>query len=100
MRLRVYDPRILAIDLRHRRFGYAVFEGPRLLLGWGIRVYKAVGNVEAAMAGQRLDALLRQFTPSSIIVTTERWHRAQVDANIRLLEEAIITVATKHLVPI
>lgn len=100
IKLRIYDPRILAIDLRHRRFGFAVFEGHRRLLGWGIRVYKAVGEVEAAMASQRLAVLLKSYSPSSIVVTKERWDRGQIDSNMRLLDEAITREATAHSIPV
>lgn len=100
IKLRIYDPRILAIDLRHRRFGYAVFEGHRVLLGWGRRVYKATGEVEAAMASQRLALLLKSYSPSSIVVTRERWDRARGSLNMRSLEEAIMRVASAHSIPI
>ena len=100
IKLRIYDPRILAIDLRHRRFGFAVFEGHGCLLGWGVRVYKAVGEAEAVMASQRLAALLKSYSPSSIVVTKERWDRGQISSNMRLLDEAIMREATAHSIPI
>ncbi len=30
-------PRVLALDLREHQYGYAIFEGPHLLLLWGLR---------------------------------------------------------------
>ena len=59
MKLLIYDPIVLAIELRHRQFGYAVYRGHRQLLDWGIRVYPAVGEIEAAMASKRLIALFK-----------------------------------------
>lgn len=44
------EKRALAIDPTHRGFGYAVFEGPDLLVDWGernIRGQKNAGSVEA-----------------------------------------------------
>ncbi len=100
MKLRIYDPRILAIDLRHRRFGYAVFEGYRLLLGWGLRVYPAIGEAEAEIVTKRLTALLKLFSPSAIVVTQERWDKAQTSSHMLILEEAIIRVAVAHAIEI
>jgi hypothetical protein len=100
MKLRIYDPKILAIDLRHRRFGYAVFEGPRLLRDSGLRVYRAVGEAEAAMASKRLAALLESHSPSAIVVKTERWDRAQTSTHIRSLVEVMTHAASAHSIPI
>ena len=84
MSLRIYDPVVLAIDLRHRRFGYAVFEGHRMLRDSGLRVYRAVGEEEAEMASRRLDVLLKSFSPSAIVVKKERWDRAQTNSTSNL----------------
>jgi hypothetical protein len=100
MNLRIYDPKILAIDLRHRRFGYAVFEGHRVLLDSGLRFYRAVGEVEAAMATKRLAALLKSFSPSAIVIKRERWDRAQTSLHIRSLVEVMIQGASANSVPI
>jgi hypothetical protein len=100
MNLRIYDPTILTIDLRHRRFGYAVFEGHRLLRDSGLRVYRAVGEAEAAMATKRLATLLKSFSPSAIVVKRERWDRAQTNSHINALVEVMTRVAASHSVPI
>jgi hypothetical protein len=100
MNLRIDDPTILAIDLRHRRFGYAVFKGHRQLRDSGLRVYRAVGEVEAAMANKRLAVLLESFSPSAIVVKRERWDRAQTSSHIRSLVEVMTRVASAHSVPI
>ena len=100
MNLRIYDPRILAIDLRHRRFGYAVFEGHRTLHDSGLRVYRAVGEEEAEMASKRLAVLLESFAPSAIVIKRERWDRAQISPHIRSLVEVVTKVASAHSVSI
>ena len=100
MNLRIYDPKILAIDLRHRRLGYAVFEGHKLLLDAGLRVYRAVGEAEAAMASKRLTVLLKSFSPSAIVVARERLDRAETSAHIRSLVEVMVRTAGAHSIPI
>ncbi len=100
MNLRIYDPTILAIDLRHRRFGYAVFEGHRHLRDSGQRVYRAVGEAEAAMASKRLAILLKSFSPSAIVVKRERWDRAQTSSHISALVEVMTQMASTYSIPI
>jgi hypothetical protein len=49
-RSRTAEARVLAIDPIHRGFGYVVFEGPEVLVDWGvrnIRGQKNAGSVEA-----------------------------------------------------
>jgi hypothetical protein len=100
MKLRIYDQTILAIDLRHRRLGYAVFRGHRTLVDAGLRVYRAVGDVEAAMANKRLVALLESFSPSAIVIKKERWDRAEISSHIRSLVMVMMDVALAHSLPI
>ena len=100
MKLRVYDPTILAIDLRHRRLGYAVFEGHRMLNDSGLRVYRAVGEAEAEMASKRLVALIKSSSASTIIVKRERWDRAHTSLHIKSLVGVLTRVALAHSVPI
>jgi hypothetical protein len=100
MKLRIYDPRILAIDLRHRRFGFAVFEGHRNLVGWGARLYPATGEPEVAMMSERLTALLKLYSPSAIVTTQERWDRALISGHICSLEEEILRLAAIHSIAI
>jgi hypothetical protein len=66
----------------------------------GLRVYRAVGEAEAAMASKRLAVLLKSFSPSAIVVKRERWDRAQTNSHIRSLVEVVIRVASAHSVPI
>jgi hypothetical protein len=100
MKLRIYDPRILAIDLRHRRFGYAAFEGHKTLLDWGLRFYPAIGEAEAALLSKRLAELLKMFSPEAIVVTRERWDRAETNSHMRILREAILSTSAAHSVAV
>ena len=77
-----------------------MFEGHKLLLDSGLRVYRAVGEAEAAMASKRLAALLKAFSPSAIVVKRERWDRAQTNSHIRSLVEVMIRVTSAHSIPI
>lgn len=56
--------RVLCVDLRLQRFGYAVFKGPHTLLDWGVRTF-AHG---AGTLVRRLAVLHLMYDPSLIIV--------------------------------
>jgi Holliday junction resolvasome RuvABC endonuclease subunit len=71
-----------------------------LLRDSGLRVYRAVGDAEAAMANKRLAVLLKSFCPSAIVVKRERWDRAQTNSHIKSLAGVMIRVAAAHSVPI
>jgi hypothetical protein len=100
MKLRIYDPRILVLDLRHRRFGYAVFEGHRSLLDWGVRVYPAVGEAETILAMKRLDGLIGLFNPSAIVVKKERWKYPDAQSGMQSVVKAVSILASARSIPV
>lgn len=62
------EKRILAIDLRSRSFGFAVFEGPTRLLDWGVRSFRQGVNTVQIPASLKLAGLINEFSPSTIVV--------------------------------
>jgi hypothetical protein len=59
--------RVLALDLRSQRFGYAVLDESCRLLTWGIRTYRAAdNNGRAILARERVSNLLVMFKPTVI----------------------------------
>ena len=70
MLLHIHDPLVMAIDLRFRRSGFAIFEGPRRLLDYGTVAFPS-GQDE--MAGNRLSEILKLSLPNIIVVKKERW---------------------------
>ena len=100
MKLRIYDPVVLAIDIRHRRFGYALFEGHGIILDWGQRVYPTVGDAERALAQKRLSKLMAVRQPNLIVVRRERWERAVSDSNLTNPVMAVRSEAEARSIPI
>ncbi len=100
MKLRIYDPVVLAIDLRHRRLGYAAFQGHRTLLEWGQRYYPAVGDAEREIAERRLSKLLSGIAPDLILLKQERWDRAHTDVHLANPIAALQGEAVRRSVPI
>ena len=59
---------ILALDVRHSRLGYALFEGPNRLLDWGISRVPPHCTDIVAWTTRRVKALLRDSSPDVIVV--------------------------------
>jgi hypothetical protein len=59
--------RILAFDVRARRFGFAVFEGPDELLDWGVKSFRHGVNAVKVPACQKVATLLSEFQPNLIV---------------------------------
>jgi hypothetical protein len=62
------DERIIAIDLRSSRFGFAVFEGPQRLLDWGIKNFRQGVNAVQIPAEVKLGNLMDEFLPSAVVL--------------------------------
>jgi hypothetical protein len=65
--------RVLALDVRPQRAGYAVFEGPNVLLDVGLTVFKTRPD-----AKRRLTFLVDIYRPD-VIVTRKLRHRSRRD---------------------
>jgi hypothetical protein len=64
----IKDMHVLALDVRHSRLGYALFEGPNRLLDWGISGVPPRCNDRVGWTTRRMTALLRYSSPEMIIV--------------------------------
>src|SRR5260370_37850338 len=59
--------RIMAIDIRSRSFGFAVFEGSDRLLDWGVRSFRSGVNAVKVPPSKKLLALFDEFSPSVVV---------------------------------
>lgn len=60
--------RIIAIDLRSSRFGFAVFEGPENLLDWGVKSFRQGVNAARIPPNVKLGELMDEFSPKAIVL--------------------------------
>jgi hypothetical protein len=61
--------RLLALDLRTRRFGFAVLEGPQDLLEWGSRRLRRTSMSDPeSFIRRRLAPLVKLYAPTVIVV--------------------------------
>lgn len=91
MRPRIYDPRIIAIDLRLRRSGFAAFEGNRKLLDFGTI---HLGQFEDG--GSKFPDLLKMLLPSTIVVKRERWNNLVARSDSKSFIESLTMQAKAH----
>lgn len=80
MHLRIYDPRIIALDLRSRRSGFAVFEGPRRLLDFGTTATPAAYTEDATKG---LSGQLKLWLPQIIVVREDRWNDCEMHQEMK-----------------
>lgn len=81
MRRRNEHQRIIAIDLRSSRFGFAVFEGRNRLLDWGIKNFRQGVNAVRIPADIKLGGLMDEFLPNAVVLMereTETMCRARM----------------------
>jgi len=71
---KAFIPRILAIEARRSRFGYALFEGPNRLLDWGASTVPAdlTGRAAKDAARKRIALALRRCHPVAAVVRRPR----------------------------
>ena len=94
--LKPNEKRILAIDLRSRSFGFAVFEGPTRLLDWGVKSFRQGTNAVKTPASEKLAALMDDFPPSTIVLK-----KRDSDTKKRAeMHNALLREATKRRIPI
>jgi len=70
--------RVLALDVRPRSFGYAVFEGAALLLDWGVQSFRHGRNAVRIPLAMKIAALLEDFQPA-VVVAKEPPSRKKVN---------------------
>jgi hypothetical protein len=65
--------RIMAIDLRRSRFGYAVLDGPNALLEWGSGEIWPDGKQRGDLKNARLPSVLRVSSPATVVVRKSQY---------------------------
>ena len=92
------EPRILAIELRSRRFGFAVLEGPARLVDSGMKWCHAVGAKDSPTAVQKkMRSMLTLFVPSAVIVKQVSGARGAARLRNKEVMDVIQREAEAHL---
>lgn len=59
--------RVLALDIRARRFGFVVFEGSEQLLDWGVRKCNSEKESRTEVARRKIMSLLNIYAPLVVV---------------------------------
>jgi hypothetical protein len=63
------DPnKVLAFDVRARRFGFAMLESPDELLDWGVKSFRRGVNAVKIPASHKIASLLSEFRPHVVVI--------------------------------
>jgi hypothetical protein len=85
--------RILAINVRPRRFGFVVFEeGPARALDWGARSTRGKDCATRVPLGPKLAKLIMEYAPEAIVVT-----EPNTDTSRRSVDKVMKYVQLHHI---
>jgi hypothetical protein len=60
--------KVLAFDVRARRFGFAMLESPDELLDWGVKSFRRGVNAVKIPAAHKIASLLSEFRPHVVVI--------------------------------
>jgi len=87
--------RVIALDVRPRRLGYVVFEGPTRLIDWGVKRFEVeVRHVE------RIVRLVAVYHPSVILLRNVRKNSSRHTPAFRSVHRRIVNWANSVELPI
>lgn len=75
--------RLLALEVRSRRIGFAVFEGPSRLLDWGIRSCSHPTPTLREVVAKRVRPLFSRYDPVAVVIRNENQYSSQTVARFR-----------------
>lgn len=91
----IKEKRVLAIDPTTKGFGFAVLEGPAMLIDWGVK--HASGERNRGCLKQATE-LIRRYQPDVLIVEHTTTRGAQRCARVRQLIEDLLALASDRRV--
>jgi hypothetical protein len=87
-----WDERLLALEIRPGRFGFAVFEGVTTLLDWGVRAHDGKSLLFGSTAPTTIERLIDLYAPGAIVARQQnaspRHAPKQISAIVRGIKSA------------
>ena len=81
--------RLLAVEVRSRRIGFVVFEGPTRLLDWGVRGCQSPTRVLDKVVAKKVRPLLSHYRPFAVVMRRENQYVSQTAKRFRISVNAI-----------
>jgi hypothetical protein len=69
-----FSKRLLALDVRLSKLGFAIFEGPTNLLDWGVRSFEKASKALPSSVSDRLGILFAFYEPSAVVARSRNYH--------------------------
>src|SRR5438034_8468297 len=92
-------PRILALDLRSRSFGYVVTESPTKLLDWGVCSYRRKHDAANVLVCKRMRQLLDLWRPAALVLHNPvKKSRRPSPKKDRLLERIVTEARSRRII--
>jgi len=88
--------RLLALEIRTSKLGFAVLESPTRLLDWGMRSFGEEHHRFRLAVSDRIATLLAFHQPLTVIVRLRKCHSAFADRRFRAVMDAIRAEARRH----
>jgi hypothetical protein len=85
--------RVLAIDPTTRGFGFVVFEGPEMLVDWGVFQVRSDKHAECL---RRVEALLDRYEPFVVVVEDHKGLSCRRCVRVRALINAVCELASRR----
>lgn len=81
--------RLLALEIRASRLGFAVFKGPTRLLDWGVRSFEDDHNTLRSSVSDRIAVLLAFYEPFALVTRGRICHAASHKRKLAKIVSAI-----------
>ena len=81
--------RLLALEIRSQRIGFAVFEGPSRLLDWGIKTCLDPTCRLREVVTKRVRPLLFRYRPFAVVMRRDNHYSSQTTPRLRISVGAI-----------
>jgi hypothetical protein len=88
--------RLLALEIRVSKLGFAVLEEPTTLLDWGVRSFGEQPRELPSTASDRVDTLLEFHRPRVVVVRARKYHSRLRQNKFHAIMDATQTAVGRH----
>lgn len=81
--------RLLAVEVRSRKMGFAVFDGPGRLLDWGVQSCSCPTRRLHEVVTKKVRPLLVRYRPLAVVMRSDNHYSAQSPTRLRISVGAI-----------
>jgi Holliday junction resolvasome RuvABC endonuclease subunit len=90
-------PRILAIAPSTKGFGYAVFEGHKMLVHWGVKSVKGDKNAGAI---EKVEHMIARYNPQVMVLEETASKESRRSLRIKKLTKGLVAIAEKRTIKV